>query len=979
MVDFANLTLTADTRGLKKGEDGLKRLADTGEKTERRVGKSMSGIKSSAGAAGRNIVKSMALAAGAFVSFGAAANAVGKAKAFNAALSETGTLVNGSAQEMAALEQAAHGLAREFGGNATAQVQAFYQAISGGSKDVAEANTIVAQANKLALGGATDVTTGVDALTTAIGAYGKEALSAQQASDALFVGMKGGKTTIAELSGALGNVIPLSAQLGISFDETVAAMSAITTQGKSTSEAATGIKAFMEAVIRAGDESSGAAKQAKELGLEFNSAALKSKGLQQFLVDMIAKTGGSKEAMLKLVGSSEALSAALALSGEGGVKFGDILDGMRDKLGATDDAAAIMAKGLSNRLDVATAAISDRFLMLGQSLLTVVVPAMEAVVVVFDAISAASDVLKAALIGIAAAALPNLARGAGVMVGKLALMVTSMGGLSAATGVLAGAMGILRTAISAAFGPIGLIVGAATGIASYFWLTRDSADAAAVGFDNVSEAGVRMNQTLENVVSGLAVTEESLRNISQTEALIRQEEQMRQYQASVEALGQSLIGIKDLSFGDMDAILGHALGDPIKMTQEEIDKLISKLDGIGVANPALRETVSNLIDAARQARGLGDGLDRSAALMRFLQGKATDADRAVLGIARSGRAAAASIGGIGNGFGPAIAKANALMAILGRTLNIAANIPGALGAAVKASQNAGGIIGGLIGKIQDNKVVQGAVARVKEMFTKASAGTLQQSDVFAAPVSVGGGGGGGGGAAAAQEEVNSIQEVMDALKEEISLVGQSEEARRLHQELQKAGVSIYSEEGQKISEMVSELTRLQETQENIKQANEQVKSSFESAFVGFVSGAMSAKQAAAQLLQQLAKILFHKAFQTLWGGIGGNAGGGLFAAIGSIFGRATGGPVQGGQPYLVNEDTPNSEVFVPSKSGAILNIPQAQRALRDSVPQSDQQPKIDLQPNFILELDADAVGDKWSTSPSGERAMRKQVAVLNNA
>jgi hypothetical protein len=33
-------------------------------------------------------------------------------------------------------------------------------------------------------------------------------------------------------------------------------------------------------------------------------------------------------------------------------------------------------------------------------------------------------------------------------------------------------------------------------------------------------------------------------------------------------------------------------------------------------------------------------------------------------------------------------------------------------------------------------------------------------------------------------------------------------------------------------------------------------------------------------------------------------------------------------PYLVNEHTPNSEVFVPSRSGAILNVPQAQAALR---------------------------------------------------
>lgn len=44
--------------------------------------------------------------------------------------------------------------------------------------------------------------------------------------------------------------------------------------------------------------------------------------------------------------------------------------------------------------------------------------------------------------------------------------------------------------------------------------------------------------------------------------------------------------------------------------------------------------------------------------------------------------------------------------------------------------------------------------------------------------------------------------------------------------------------------------------------------------------------------------------------------------------RARGGPVFGGLPYLVNEETPRSELFVPSQSGGILNVSQAQSVLR---------------------------------------------------
>jgi predicted nucleic acid-binding Zn-ribbon protein len=70
-------------------------------------------------------------------------------------------------------------------------------------------------------------------------------------------------------------------------------------------------------------------------------------------------------------------------------------------------------------------------------------------------------------------------------------------------------------------------------------------------------------------------------------------------------------------------------------------------------------------------------------------------------------------------------------------------------------------------------------------------------------------------------------------------------------------------------------------------------------------------------------------FANISGGGGGEGGGLLGGIIGGLLGgaRANGGPVSAGTPYLVNENTANSEVFVPSQNGAILNVPQAQKAL----------------------------------------------------
>lgn len=107
-------------------------------------------------------------------------------------------------------------------------------------------------------------------------------------------------------------------------------------------------------------------------------------------------------------------------------------------------------------------------------------------------------------------------------------------------------------------------------------------------------------------------------------------------------------------------------------------------------------------------------------------------------------------------------------------------------------------------------------------------------------------------------------------------------------------------------------------------------------FTGIVSGSMSAKDALAGLLMELGRVQIQKAML----GLADSPSGGFLGTLGAaLTGRATGGPVQGGTPYLVNERTPNSEVFVPSQSGGILNVPQAQAALRGAAFSQPQKPQ----------------------------------------
>ncbi|NDW30963.1 phage tail tape measure protein [Salipiger sp. PrR007] len=117
-------------------------------------------------------------------------------------------------------------------------------------------------------------------------------------------------------------------------------------------------------------------------------------------------------------------------------------------------------------------------------------------------------------------------------------------------------------------------------------------------------------------------------------------------------------------------------------------------------------------------------------------------------------------------------------------------------------------------------------------------------------------------------------------------------------------------------------------------------------FGSILDGSQSAEDALRSLVGQMLRAQLNSAFTGI--ADAGGASGGFLATIGAALSgkRAGGGGVRGGHAYLVNENTPNSEVFVPSQSGAILNVPQAQAALKGaSAPQSASAPVVNVPVN----------------------------------
>lgn len=270
-------------------------------------------------------------------------------------------------------------LQRQFGSGQADLAKSFYQALSSGAVDASNAQGLLITAQKLAIGGVTTLSTATDGLTSLMNAFGVEAGKATEISDALFIGMRAGKTTISELSGTLGQAAGLAASVGVSFQELIGATSAITTGGVQTGAAVTQVRSAMVGLSK---QTPQLTKVLEQLGITSIQAAIEQDGLVGTLRNIVGQTDGTTESLTELFGRIEAVNGILALtSGEIGGKFEQIMQDMGTAAGEagaqTETAFQKMAETADFRLAVLQGRADAAFTELGQTLLPPVITAME--------------------------------------------------------------------------------------------------------------------------------------------------------------------------------------------------------------------------------------------------------------------------------------------------------------------------------------------------------------------------------------------------------------------------------------------------------------------------------------------------------------------------------------------------------------------------------------------------------------------------
>ena len=279
-------------------------------------------------------VETAALATGIALT-GMAINAADK---FDIAFREIATLTDESVESLEGFRAELLAYAATSTQSLETITQATYNAISQGVAYTDSLNA-VAVAEKLAVAGKADINTTIQGLIGTLNAYGKGMDSAAEFSDIFFTTVKLGKTTIPELAASISGVTSTAQLGGVSFEQLGAAIATLTSAGAGTSEAITRLNALISAIAT---PSAQAVKLAEELGIGFDAAALKSKGLAGVLEEVRDKTGGAADKMGVLFGSTEALNAVNVLAITNSEKFKSNLEAMANAAGATDTAFAKM-------------------------------------------------------------------------------------------------------------------------------------------------------------------------------------------------------------------------------------------------------------------------------------------------------------------------------------------------------------------------------------------------------------------------------------------------------------------------------------------------------------------------------------------------------------------------------------------------------------------------------------------------------------
>ncbi len=367
---------------------------------------------------------------------------------FDKSMTSIQALVGVSADKVAEMGETAKKMAVDTGKSANEAAEALFFITSAGLRG-SDAMDVLNMSLKAAAVGLGETKTIADLSTSAMNAYGTENLSASGATDILTAAVREGKLEASALAGAMGGVIPLASNMGVSFDQVGAAMAAMSKTGTDAATGATQLTAILASLKKPTSEAE-AAFASMGMSTESVQQSLSEQGLLstlEMLQNGLKQTGQDTTAIFPNI---RALKGVLDLTGAGLEDNRKVFDALTNSMGATDKAFEKTSQSASFKMTQGLNAMKSSLLEVGQVILTAVAPAVQKIGAFFTSLSEKFKALS-----------PTTQK-----------IIIAFAGIVAALGPVIAILGTLITlapAIGAAFtlmmGPVGLVIAGLTAIA----------------------------------------------------------------------------------------------------------------------------------------------------------------------------------------------------------------------------------------------------------------------------------------------------------------------------------------------------------------------------------------------------------------------------------------------------------------------------------------------------------------------------------
>ena len=356
---------------------------------------------------------------------------------FESSMSKIVGLVGIAADEVNAMKAEVIAMSGETAKSPVELANALFVVTSAGLRGAEAMETLdmSARAGAAGLGDTSDI---ARAVAGALSAYGSEVLSASDATDQIVATARAGNFETSQFAAAIGRVLPFAQQAGATFADMGGAVALLTRVNGNAAQSVTQMAALFRAFVVPTEE---AKKGLQDVGLSAQQLrdSIAKQGLPATLQMLDKALGGNREQLGRILGSSEAASAAFQILGADSKVLSETFGVVADSAGMTDEAFDAAANTAGFKMQQAMVSLQGTLIQIGDIIVPLVTEFAKFAKTLLDGFQSLPGPVKSLAVVFAG------------VVAVLGPMLWIGGKVIAMFGTMAGAANLLKTKTATAF------------------------------------------------------------------------------------------------------------------------------------------------------------------------------------------------------------------------------------------------------------------------------------------------------------------------------------------------------------------------------------------------------------------------------------------------------------------------------------------------------------------------------------------------